>query len=601
MTLRAFLIRSFQRLLATFRDGLGTEEPYRMERPYPWEARYPAGVQWDTRIEEQPVTTLLDGAVATHADAVCTNFRGKRLRYREIDDLVRRAAAGFQALGVGKGSKIGLLLPNCPYSIICYYAVLKAGGTVVNINPLYTARGVDELVADADIRILVTLNLKGLYDKAAHCLSGLSRPEKIIVCPMGGILRLTERLFFDLLKRGEKSDVPNDERHIPFKALIDNDGSMAPVPIDPLQDIAVLQYTGGTTGSPKGAALTHANVYANAQQLSLWTKGAMLQEEKMLGVLPLFHSFGMTSVMNLGILLGAEIILMPTFQTTKVLRMIERERPTIFMGVPTMYSALNECRDIADHDLSSLKYCISGGAPLPVDVQRKFEERAGCALVEGYGLSEAGPVCTVNPLTEPGKPGSVGMPLPGTMVEIASLESPDHLVPPGEKGEICITGPQVMAGYANCPEENATTLRNGRLHTGDVGYLDPDGYVFIVDRIKDLILSSGFNVYPKTVEGAIHEHPAVEEVAVCGIPDRHRGEAIKAFVKCRAGETVTKAELKTFLKERLAPFQMPRRIEFREELPKTLIGKIAKRELIADERPSPTRENKGEDPDEKET
>ena len=432
--------------------------------------------------------------------------------------------------------------------------------------------------------LLVTLDLKALYDKAARCLTGKSQPKKVVVCPMGSILRLPERLLFDILKRRDIADVPDNDRHLPFSDLADNDGSMAPVEIEPERDIAVLQYTGGTTGSPKAAGLTHANVYANVMQLALWTTGTGIGREKMLGVLPLFHSFGMTSVMNLGIHVGAEIILLPNFQTAKVLQAIQRHRPTVFMGVPTMYSALNEARDIGKYDLSSLKYCISGGAPLPQELQRRFQERSGCTLVEGYGLSEASPVCTANPLTAPGKPGSIGLPLPGTLVEIVSVEEPDRLMPQGEMGEVCVTGPQVMSGYVDRPEETEEALRGGRLHTGDVGYLDEDGYVFIVDRIKELILSSGFNVYPRIVEEAIYEHDAVEEVAVCGVPDRHRGEIVKAFVKRRQGESVTSAELKEFLKERLAPFELPRKIEFRNELPKTMIGKIDKKALLAKEK-----------------
>lgn len=585
------LTRSFRGFLSSFRSPSASDpspaaaaEPSRMERPYPWERSYPAGLAWDAPIEARPVTALLDATVAANGDAYCTNFRGKRMRYREIGDLVRKAAVGFQALGVGKGTKVALLLPNCPYSIVCFYAVLKAGGSVVNVNPLYTGREIDRQLADAGAQFLVTLDLKALYDKAARCLTGESRPEKIVVCPMGSILRLPERLLFDLLKRREIADVPDDDRHLSFGDLTDNNGKLTPVEIDPDQDIAVLQYTGGTTGSPKAAGLTHANVHANVMQLALWTTGTGIGREKMLGVLPLFHSFGMTSVMNLGVHVGAEIILLPNFQTAKVLQAIQRYRPTVFMGVPTMYSALNEARDIGKYDLSSLKYCISGGAPLPHELQRRFEERSGCTLVEGYGLSEASPVCTSNPLTAPGKPGSIGLPLPGTVIEIVSLEEPDKLMPPGEMGEVCVTGPQVMSGYIDRPEETADALRGGRLHTGDVGYIDEDGFVFIVDRIKELILSSGFNVYPRLVEEAIYEHSAVEEVAVCGLPDRHRGEIVKAFVKRRDGENVTAAELKEFLKERLASFELPRKIEFRDELPKTMIGKIDKKQLLAAEK-----------------
>ncbi len=290
----------------------------------------------------------------------------------------------------------------------------------------------------------------------------------------------------------------------------------------------------------------------------------------------------MTAVMNFGLRIGAELILLPHFKTAEVLQAIDRERPTIFIGVPTMFSALNAVRDIDRYDISSLEFCISGGAPLPAEVQRQFEETTGCTLVEGYGLSETSPVVTINPLTGDGKPGSVGLPLPGTVITIVSTENPGKVLPAGERGEVCIKGPQVMAGYANRARENIEVFEGGHLHTGDIGYVDEDGYIFIVDRIKDLILSGGFNVYPRMVEEAVHLHPAVEEVAVCGVPDQHRGEIIKAFVVLKEGEEVTAAELRAFLKDKLAPFQLPRQIEFRQTLPKTLIGKISKKELIAE-------------------
>jgi len=297
----------------------------------------------------------------------------------------------------------------------------------------------------------------------------------------------------------------------------------------------------------------------------------------------------MTAVMNFGLRIGAELILLPHFKTAEVLDVIDRERPTIFIGVPTMYSALNTVREIDKYDVSSLNFCISGGAPLPAEVQRRFEEMTGCTLVEGYGLSETSPVITINPLTGGGKPGSVGLPLPGTVIKLVSTDDPDKVLAIGERGEVCIKGPQVMAGYANRARDNIEVFRGGHLHTGDIGYMDEDGYLFIVDRIKDLILSGGFNVYPRMVEEAVHLHPAVEEVAVCGVPDQHRGETIKAFVKLREGEELTPTELRAFLMDKLAPFQMPRQIEFRESLPKTLIGKISKKDLIADEYPAPSR------------
>ena len=549
---------------------------------FPWEKSYPADIDWRADITPRPLPDLLDEAAA-YGDQTCISFRGRRFKYREVADQVNRAAKGFQALGVHKGIKVGLMLPNCPYAVICYYAVLKAGGIVVNINPLYSEGEIEKQVADSGLCILVTLNMKALYLKVEPLLETNGRLETIVVCSMGGVLRFHEKVLFRLLKRREISDIPEDDRHYTFDRLTDNDGAPELVSIDPDNDVAVFQFTGGTTGFPKAARLTHANLYANAAQIDLWAAEAKAGEEKILGVLPLFHAFGMTAVMNLGVRIGAELILLPHFKTVEVLEVIERERPTIFIGVPTMYSALNAVRDIDRYDISSLEFCISGGAPLPAEIQRRFEDMTGCTLVEGYGLSETSPVITVNPFSGDGKPGSVGLPLPGTVVTIVSTDDPDKVLAVGERGEVCVTGPQVMAGYANRARDNIDIFRGGHLHTGDIGYLDEDGYLFIVDRIKDLILSGGFNVYPRMVEEAVHLHPAVEEAAVCGVPDPHRGEIIKAFVKLEQGEEISAAELRAFLKDKLAPFQMPRKIEFCETLPKTLIGKISKKDLIARE------------------
>jgi acyl-CoA synthetase (AMP-forming)/AMP-acid ligase II/esterase/lipase/1-acyl-sn-glycerol-3-phosphate acyltransferase len=549
--------------------------------PHAWQKSYPKDVDWHAIIEPKPLTELLDDAVRTYADKTCLTFRRKHYTYREVGRLVDRAAKGLQALGVGRGIKVGLMLPNCPYAVICFYAVLKAGGVVVNINPLYARYEIERQMTDSDARFLITLDVKGLYEKVEGIAKTDGQVEKLIICRMRDVLRFTEKFMLDFFKSKEIAAIANDEHHVFFEQLIDNDGALRLLTVDPKTEIAVLQYTGGTTGLAKGAQLSHANLYVNAAQVALWAPEIKRGEEKSLAVLPLFHSFGMTAIMNTSLMIGAEIILLAKFQTVEVLEAIARYKPTIFTGVPTMYSALIGQKDVGKYNLSSLKICISGGAPLPLEIQRRFESLTGCKLVEGYGLSEASPVCTVNPI-HAAKPGSVGLPLPGTVIEIVSLENPDKLVGIGERGEVCVSGPQVMAGYANRARENVDVFRGNRLHTGDVGYLDEDGYLYIVDRIKDLILSSGFNVYPRQVEEVIHMHPAVEEVAVCGVQDAHRGEVVKAFVKLRDGEKLTAAELRDFCSDKLAPFEVPRKIEFRNALPKTLIGKISKKDLKAE-------------------
>jgi long-chain acyl-CoA synthetase len=553
-----------------------------LTRPFPWEAHYPEGLAWPLDVAPRPLFSLLDDASAAYADRPCLDFLGRKSTYREIAQLVDRAAKGFQALGVGPGVRVGLFLPNCPYYVICFFAVLKAGGTVVNYNPLYADREIARQIEDSRTSIIVTLNIKGLYPKIAPRLADTCL-KTIVVGSMGGLLPWRERTLFALLRRKEIADVPYDERHVKFKKLIDNDGSPRPVAIDPLSDIAVQQYTGGTTGLPKGAMLSHAALYTNTRQVSLWAVGARPGQEKVVGALPLFHVFGMTGVMNVGIACGFEIILMPRFRLDQLLKVIAQERATVMLGVPTMFSAINSSQLLDQYDLSSLRFCISGGAPLPRDVQETFERLTGCMLVEGYGLTEAGPVCTLNPFGGKWRAGSVGLPLPGTLVEIVSLDEPERRLPLGQRGEICVSGPQIMAGYAERAEETAETLRGGRLHTGDVGYIDPDGYVYVVDRIKDLILNGGFNVYPRMVEEAILLHPAVAEATVCGVPDRHRGEIVKAYVRLCDGARLDVATLRAFLRDKLAPFEQPKQIEFRDQLPLSWLGKPSRRALVAEE------------------
>jgi len=585
---RGVIAQTLARLDRLFRRLRGSDEPaaqpspdVAFTRPFPWESNYPEGLSWDHDLPTKPLFALLDEARDRYADRPCLDFLGRKSTYKEIGQLVDRAAKGLQALGVKKGVRVGLFLPNCPYYVIAFFAVLKAGGTVVNFNPLYAEREIARQIEDSSTTIMVTLNIRGMYPKVAARLAD-TRLETIVVGSMGGLLPWRERTLFALLKRKEIADVAHDDHHITFKKLTANDGKFEPVAINPDVDIAVQQYTGGTTGLPKGAELSHAALYANTEQVRLWATGSKPGEERVVGVLPLFHVFGMTAVMNSSLASGFEIILLPRFRLDQLLKVIDQHKPTVMLGVPTMYSAINGSKLLSNYDLSSLKFCISGGAPLPAQVQDTFERLTGCTLVEGYGLTEAGPVCTINPFGNP-RAGSVGLPLPGTLIEITSLDDPDRRLSIGQRGEICITGPQVMRGYAERGGETAEALHGGRLHTGDVGFIDTDGYVYLIDRIKDLILSGGFNVYPRMVEEAVELHSAVEEVTVCGIPDQHRGEIVKAYVKLKEGKSLTSGQLRSFLRDKLAPFEQPRQIEFRDELPRTLIGKPSRHALIVEE------------------
>ncbi|MEM7226135.1 MAG: long-chain fatty acid--CoA ligase [Pseudomonadota bacterium] len=548
----------------------------------PWLKSYPEGIDWHVSIEPRPLFSLLDQSAAAYPDHPCLEFLGKRQTYGEVAQLVERTAKGLQDLGVTKGTRVGLLLPNSPYYVICYHAILKVGGIVVNFNPLYAEREIARQVEDSGTKILVTIDLSTLYRKVVPLIEG-GQLERLVVCRMSAALRFPEKALFTILRRREVTSIPSDEQHVKFDKLIDNDGAIEPVQIDPAGDVAVLQYTGGTTGEPMAAELTHANLYTNVVQTRSWARSIEPGTERVLAVLPLCHVFGMTAVMNLALSIAAELILLPRFKVAEVLKAIDKRKPTVFMGVPTMYSAINAQKDLEKLDLSSLNYCLSGGSALSMSVKETFETLTGCVLVEGYGLTEAGPVVTINPFTGSYRADSIGLPIPGTSVRIMSLKAPDREMPAGERGEICVAGPQVMARYRDRAEASANAIKDGLLHTGDVGYMDDDGYVYLIDRIKDLIITGGFNVYPRMVEEAVSLHPAIEAVAVCGVPDKHRGEVVKAYVQLRAGKELSGGELRAFLRDKLATFEIPRRIEFRDRLPLTIIGKPSRHQLIAEE------------------
>jgi len=528
------------------------------------------------------MTDLLEAAVARFPDRPATHFMGHSLTYRELGNLVARAARGFQMLGVRRGTRVGICLPNVPYYVVCYFAILKAGGTVVNFNPLYVERELERQIEDSGTQIMVTLDVERIYPKVASALDRTCL-ERIVVCPMRGILPFPKDMLFSLFKSAELAKIPDDLRHVSFARLTSDPTEPKPVELDPQVDVAVLQYTGGTTGTPKGAMLTHANLVANVGQVVERVTNLVPGQERALLILPLFHVFAMTSGMNFCIAIGAEMILLPRFDVAEVLATIGKLKPTLFPGVPTIYTALNSAASQGKHDLSSIKFCISGGAPLPVEVRARFEQLTGCKLVEGYGLTEASPVVSCNPVDGEIKAGSVGTIMPRTIVEIRSLDDPKRILPLGEKGEVCVRGPQVMAGYWNRPAETEATFIDGALRTGDVGYVDEDGYLFLVDRIKDVILCSGYNVYPRVIEEALYQHKAVAEALVIGIADTYRGQAPKAFVTLRAETSATPDELLQFLKGYLSPIEMPKLIEIRTSLPKTAVGKLDRKVLVEEE------------------
>lgn len=538
---------------------------------FPWGRNYADGVSAALDVPAVPLFSLLDDSAAKWPARPALRTPSAVYDYASLAALANRAAAGLQALGVGKGVKVGLFMPNSAAGVVMYFAILKAGATVVNYNPVYVERDLMAQVEDSETDFMVTLDIPALKDKAAGIMQK-TRLKRLVVCPAAEDLRaptIAEEAagitcFANLLQVGER----------PKSVSIDAD-----------EDIAVLQYTGGTTGVPKGAMLTHKNLYANALQMSHWYHTAAEGEDSMVVVLPLFHVFAMTVAMNMPLMKGMQMLLQPQFGVAEVLGLIRDHRPAYMAGVPTMYIALANDSRVAEHDFSCLKFCLSGGAPLPADVKRVFEERTRVRLIaEGYGLTEFSPVATCNPHSKKARAGSIGLPIPGTVVEIVSLEDGKTVLPPKEKGEVVVSGPQMMKGYYKRDTETAAVIKNGRLHTGDVGYMDADGFVYLVDHVKDLVLVGGYNVYPRHIEEVIYTHPAVEECIVAGVPDKLRGEAVQAWVKLRTGESVSVDTLKAFLKDKLSPTEMPKKIVIRDlPLPKTAVGKLSKKDLLAEE------------------
>ncbi|GGB92604.1 dicarboxylate--CoA ligase PimA [Novosphingobium endophyticum] len=530
-------------------------------------------------ISPRLLTDLLDHAAERHGNWPAIDFMGRKWTYAEVADLARKAARGLQDLGVKPGTRVGLCLPNTPYYVVCYFAILRIGGVVVNFNPLYTERELAHQVEDSGASVMIASDLAMSLPKIAP-LVGKGTLSRVVVCPFADALPAIKRRAFQLLKRRDIVHEPHDLRFVRFADLIARDAEPDPVERS-AHDLAVLQYTGGTTGVPKGAMLSHANLAANSAQMIAHVGHMPDQQERTLGVLPLFHVFALTTVLNYSVDTAAEMILLPRFEMKSFLATCRRTKPTQFFGVPTLYTALNGVSLHGEFD--SVRVCISGGAPLPLEVRQRFEERTGVKVVEGYGLTEASPIIACNPLEGMVKANSCGPAFPGTSLEIRDPDNLHQVLGTGEKGEVCARGPQVMKGYWNRQEESDKTFIYGALRTGDVGYLDAEGYLFLVDRIKDLILCGGYNVYPRVIEDAIYEHPMVAEVIVIGVPDEYRGQSPKAFVALHEGESLDEAALLEFLQPRLNKIEMPSAIEFRASLPKTLVGKLSKKDLVAEE------------------
>ena len=526
------------------------------------------------------LTEMFEAAVRRYAARPCLEFLGRSWNYAEVAALVARAGAGLQLLGVQPGDRVGLCLPNSLHYVVSYFAIQRIGAVVVNFNPLSAEVELDVQARDAGVAVMITTDLAPVLGRVLMMLDSQAI-ACVVACPFAENLPLLKSWGFRLTKRAMVNRIPADRAVVwPWSRLLQVPPGEA-VHVKP-EDLAVLQYTGGTTGAPKGVMLTHANLTTNAAQVRAWFPDSRLGEERVLAVLPLFHVFAMTVAMNAAIGWGAEIILQPRFEFDMLLAALRRRRPSIIPGVPTLYKAILD-KGATAADLASVRVCISGGAPLPHEIQSKFEAAAGCRLVEGYGLTEASPVCFCNPVASGGRDGTIGLPLPGVEAEIHAIAPPHALQPLGTSGELWLRGPNVMQGYWNRPEETAATLTpDGWLRTGDVGIMDGDGYVELVDRIKDLILCSGFNVYPRAIEEALYHHHDVVGAIAVGMPDPYRGESVAAFVQLSPGSTATPATLRAFLDDKLSPIEMPRHIQIRATLPLTAVGKLSRKELRAE-------------------
>jgi long-chain acyl-CoA synthetase len=539
------------------------------------------------------VFTLLRNAVAGFPDRPALAFFGARMSYARLLQEVERFSAVLSGLGVRKGDRVGLLLPNCPEYVIAFYACQRLGAIAVGNNPLYTERELEHQIKDSGVTVMVVLDQ--IYHRFGRIRENTGVREVIAVklnhymkAPIKWLAPL--KFKADARKHGTPQPfIPSGHRVRWWADMMRQAGPVPPEASvdDPTAEVAALVYTGGTTGLSKGAMLSHTNLVANAMQAAAWLNVVRQGEDGIVAALPFFHSFG-TLVMNFSMTKAAKLILLPRFEIDMALKAIAKEKPTLFPGVPRMYIVLNEDERTPKHDLASLKACISGAAPLPMAVAKRFEEITGGAkVVEGYGLSECSPVTHANPLVGERKEGSIGMPIPDTDVKLVDLEEPDREVPRGERGEMCIKGPQVMLGYWNRPDESGLVIRNGWLHTGDVAIMDEQGYFRIVDRIKDMIIVSGFNVYPTEVEAVLFQHPKILKCAVVGVPDDSTGERVKAFIVLKPGQTATADEIVRWCRDPdqgLTGYRVPKDIEFRDDLPETLIGKVLRRVLQDEDR-----------------
>lgn len=554
----------------------------------PWLRHYPVEVPPTFNYPTHNLAKFLVESAVNYPENIALEFMGKKISYRTLLDSCYRFANTLLKLGIQKGERVAVMLPNCPQAVIAYYGTLLMGGVVVMTNPLYMPRELEHQLRDSESRLIVTLD--ALVERVEKSM-GAARDSLnyILVTSVKDYLPFPKNVLYPIKakKDGMYVKINYGKRILSFMELL-KEASAEPYDagVDADRDLALIQYTGGTTGLAKGVMLTHANLVANTLQTQLWFYRGRIAQEKYLAALPFFHVFGMTVLLNKAVHMAGTLILMPRFEVEQILKAIDRQKPTIFPGAPTMYVAIINHPNVRNYNLSSINVCISGAAPLPLEVQTRFEALTGGKLIEGYGLTEASPVTHANNIWEKRKSGSIGIPFPDTEARVVI---PDTLedVEPGEIGELAIRGPQVMKGYWNRPEDTYKALKEGWLLTGDLGRMDEDGFFYILDRRKDLIIAGGYNIYPREVEEVLFEHPDVAEAIVAGVFDPYRGETVKAYIVLRRGATPDEESLKRWCKEKLAVYKVPKVYEFRESLPKTLAGKVLRRKLIEEEHENP--------------
>jgi long-chain acyl-CoA synthetase len=551
-----------------------------MERP--WHAQYEAGIPPTLAYPDVPLHRFLTDSARRFPDRTALEFYGRRIPYRELDELTDRFAQALIGLGVRKGDRVAIMLPNCPQALIGYFGALKAGACVVQTNPLYVAPEIAHQMTDSGAETILALDQ---FHPRIQEVMDRTPLKRIILTNVRDYLPWLKRLLYPIKARrqGQWVEVERVPPIYDFPALLTAaPPGLPPGDVSP-DDLALLQYTGGTTGVPKGAMLTHRNLVANTIQCRWWLKGLQEGREVFLGVLPFFHVYGMTTTQNLAIYLGATTVLLPRFQVDEVLKTLAAHRVTAFPGIPAMYMAITNHKKAVAYDLTSIRYCMSGAGPLFAELQERFERLTGARLIEGYGLTEASPVTHCNPIVGRRRSRCIGLPVPDTDARVVDFETGLRVLPAGEEGELQVKGPQVMRGYWNHRSETEAVLKDGWLSTGDLVRMDEEGFFYILDRKKDMIKSGGMNVYPREVDECLCRHPKVKEACVVGVPQDLRGEKIKAFVVLKEGEEATAAEILEHCRCHLAQFKVPKQVEFRKELPKTLVGKVLRRVLLDEE------------------